>query len=112
MADDAQHVFAFLADEGQARRADPFLAQAGFLLRELDVLDELGMHIELEKRREPAVEGEGFLAPVRLYQFPEVLVLAWEGDAGACDPTVDAKHGGFEDEVVDADEEGIAVADD
>ena len=56
LLDDRGDALALLALQRQARRAHPLAAFAGHLVGELDVLDELGRHIEMQQRHEPAIE--------------------------------------------------------
>src|SRR5690349_21046384 len=61
VVDNLQHALALFALEHEARGADPFLAEAAFLHGQFDVLHELGADIEVEQRREPAVNGARFV---------------------------------------------------
>src|SRR5689334_22385032 len=56
--EDALALFAF---QRQAWGADPFGAEAGHGLADLDVLDELHMRVQVQGRREPAVDRTGFV---------------------------------------------------
>ncbi len=98
--------------EGEAGFADPFFAEAGFLAEEFDVLHEVDVGIQLHEGLAPAVEGAAFVPATGLGEVPELLVLFGEGDAAATDPAVDAEDGGLEEEVVNAGEDLVAVADD
>lgn len=102
---------AFGAGEGEAGFADPFFAEAGFLAEEFDVLHEVDVGIELHEGLAPTVKGAAFVPATGLGEVPELLVFFGEGDAAAADPAVDAKDGGLEEEVVDAGEDLVAVAD-
>jgi hypothetical protein len=99
------------AGEGEAGLADPFFAEAGFLAEQFDVLHEVDVGIQLHEGLAPAVEGAAFVPAAGLGEVPELLVLFREGDAAAADPAVDAEDGGLEEEVVDAGEDLVAVAD-
>src|SRR6185295_1022504 len=58
VVDDFQHRFALFARERQARRTHPLSAQPAFLRGQLDVLHELDVHIQMQQRREPAVNRQ------------------------------------------------------
>ena len=49
------------ANEREARGADPFCAQTALLHGQLDVLDKLGMGVQMKQRSEPAVNLPGLL---------------------------------------------------
>lgn len=102
---------AFGAGEGEAGLADPFFAEAGFLAEEFDVLHEVDVGIELHEGLAPAVEGAAFVPATGLGEVPELLVFFGEGDAAAAHPAVYAEDGRLEEEVVDAGEDLVAVAD-
>ena len=61
VADDFEDAFAFFADEGETGGADGFGAVSEFGAGNFDVLDELGMAVEVEHGHIPAVDFEGFL---------------------------------------------------
>ena len=56
---DLQHLPPFHTRQWQPWRAHPLGAEPAFLDGELDVLDELGVGVEVEERREPAVDLAG-----------------------------------------------------
>jgi hypothetical protein len=109
--DDFEDALAFVPFERQSRGSHPFLAETRFLHRQLDVLDELGVHIEMEQGREPAIKNAGFLPFPLAREFPEILVLARKGDARAGHPAVNAENARFERQVINAGEDGVTIAD-
>ena len=93
--DDAQNPFPLHADQRQARRADPFGAQPAFQHRELDVLHEFRVRVEMQQRREPAVNLARLVPFASAREFPKILVLARESEADARDPAVNAEDRRF-----------------
>src|SRR5947207_9408978 len=110
LPNDLQDLLTLGPGKGQAWLAHPFAPQAHLLDGQLDVLHELDVRIDLQQRIEPAVQYPGLLPAARTGQLPEILILAGESDARTCDPAIDAEHRRFEQEIIDADEEGIAVS--
>src|ERR1051325_1597777 len=110
--DNFQDLFAFSAGERKTRGADPFGAEAAFLHREFNILNELGVDIEMKQRCEPAINVAGLVPLARASEFPEVLIFGRERDAAAGHPTVDAQDGALKDEVVNAGEYGKTIAKD
>src|SRR5256885_1193115 len=72
VVDDFQNLLPFLAHQRQTRRADPFDAQAAFLHRQLDVLHELRVDVEVQQRREPPVNFARHFPFATARQVPEV----------------------------------------
>src|SRR5688572_32080170 len=62
---------AFLAHQLEAGRPQLFAAQAHDLLAELDVLDQLRMSVEMQQRREPAIERSRLGEAAGLAQRPQ-----------------------------------------
>src|SRR5690349_12177494 len=109
MPNDGEHRLTFGAREWQSRGSYPFAAQPYFLHAKLYVLHELDVHVELEERRKPAVHPPRLVPPLRSREFPEVLILARKGDAGSGYPAVDAQDRAFQNQVIDACKERIAI---
>lgn len=110
MSDDGEDLVAFFSDDGEAGGAGGFRAEADFGHAEFDVLDEFDFGIEVEQRGVPAVEFAGLVPAAGGGEFPEDAVFVGEGVDQAGDPAGGAEEGGFEDEVVDAGEHEIAIA--
>jgi hypothetical protein len=111
LADNAKDLFAFFAFKGEPRGAGEFGAVSAFGDGEFDVLDELGMGIEVEERGIPAVDIAGLFEIALGCQVPDEAVFGGEGVDEAGDPAVDAEDEAFEDEIVDAGEDEEAIAD-
>src|SRR5689334_7517176 len=93
-----QDLPALFANERQARGAHPFVAKAALLNGELDVLNELGVNIQMQQRREPLINLARTVPFAIARQFPEILVLGGKGDAAAGDPAIDSEHGAFQNQ--------------
>src|SRR5579883_2303812 len=107
---EARHALQLLAFERQAWRARDRAAVADDLLAELDHLHELGRGVEVEGRHEPAIDRLGPLPLAFGGEFPEPDGLLREHVDEARDPADRAQQHALEQEVVDAAEEGVAVA--
>src|ERR1043166_8523310 len=108
--DDRKSFRALLSLERQARSADRLRAAPRLRHRELDVLDELRMRVHVEERGEPAVQRARLIIASARGEVPKKEALLGEGIDESRDPTLRAEEGAFEDEVVDAREEDITVA--
>ena len=108
--DHGQHAFAFGTAQWQARGTRPLAAETAFLHHQFDILHELGVHIEVQQRREPAVDRARFLPAAGAHQIPQALVFRRECNPAAGDPAIDAEDAALECEVVHAGENGKAVA--
>ena len=73
-------------DQRQPRRADPLGPHAGHLVGELDVLDQLLVHIEMQQRHEPAIERPRLLDPAGAGQLEQAHALGREAVDQARDP--------------------------
>src|SRR5438093_5483173 len=110
VVDNLQDRFPFLSHQWHARRAHPFSSETAFLHGQLDVLDKFDVRVQMQQRREPAVDRARFVPTSRARQVPEKLVFARERQTNAGDPAINAQHRGLEHEVVHTDEDGVAIA--
>jgi len=111
VVDHLEHGVALGAGERQTRGSRGLAAEAAFLDGELDVLHELDVGVEVEQRHVPAVNFAGLFPLAGGGEVPQVLILGGEGVDESGDPADGAEHDGLEGEVVDAGEDGVAVAD-
>src|SRR5689334_24644819 len=99
--DDARDPSALLPLERQPRGADPLAAFARHLVGELDVLHQLGRHIEVQQRHEPAVEIDGLGNLVGPGELIELHRFAREGIGETRYPAAGAEEGIIEEKIVD-----------
>src|SRR5690606_26045034 len=92
------------------RRAAILGAVAAHRLGELDVLHQLWMAVEVQDRREPAIEFERFGIASRRGQPPQAQRLLWKGVYEARDGADGAEHDRLHYEIVDAAEQDVAAA--
>src|ERR1051326_6035374 len=100
----------FLSYEFQTRRAHAWTAPADFMLDQLDQLHELGNGIHAKQRQEPAIELKNFPGHSIPCQVEQVYRLFRKSIDQACYPTLRASRDGFDDRVIDADEDTQAIS--
>src|SRR5439155_17369677 len=110
IAEDFEDLPALFAQERQARRANPFRPKAAFLHRQLDVLHEFRMRVQVQQGREPAIQlsrPAPFAPPCH---FPEILVFLRESDPASRHPAVDPQNRALEHQVIHSGENGVAIS--
>src|SRR6218665_3280509 len=107
--DDAFHGSALGADQGQARAAHMLGAYAHQHVDQLEVLHQLGRDIQVQHGRHPLVQRKGLGKAAGLHQFVQRHGLAREGAAHAGQQAIAAQGQAFVGQVVDAQEELVAL---
>ena len=97
---------------GSLRRPRHFRAEPGLLHRQLDVLDQLYLRIQMQQRRVPAVQLARFLPFSGHSEVPQFAVLVREGIHQAGDPALRAQQNALENQIVHTGEKDEAVAHD
>src|SRR5260370_40130320 len=95
-----ENPFALCANQRQTRRAHPLAAQAALLHCQLNVLDELGVYIQMQQRRKPPINFAGLVPLTAAGELPEVLVLSGESDAAARHPAGKGQNGDLQHEIL------------
>src|SRR6218665_3305856 len=108
--DDAFDGRALRADQRQARAAHMLGAYAHQHVDQLEVLHQLGRDIQVQHGRHPLVQRKGLGKAAGLHQFVQRHGLAREGAAHAGQQAIAAQGQAFVGQVVDAQEELVALA--
>src|SRR4030095_7941068 len=99
------------ADERQARGTHPLSSPPALLDRQFNILNELGMRIQVKQRCEPAVDLQSLLPFSAPGQLPKILILRGERDTAPGDPSIDPENRAFESEVIHPREYRKAIPD-
>ena len=90
--------------------ADRLGAESGFGHRQFDTLHQLGMRIEVQKRCKPAVDAQCLFVAAADGQVPQAPILGRKSVDQAGDPADRAQQPAFQDQIIDAAEEPVALA--